>query len=78
MGVIAGNVQRVMETVAEAALKSGRRPETVRLMAVSKLVGADRIRQALAAGVDCPGRESCSGGPVQAGPLGGDWISSIT
>ncbi len=55
MGVIAGNVQRVMETVAEAVLKSGRRPETVRLMAVSKLMGADRIRQALAAGVDCLG-----------------------
>ena len=55
MGVIAGNVQRVMETVAQAALKSGRRPETVRLMAVSKLVDADRIRQALAAGVDCLG-----------------------
>ena len=55
MGVIAGNVQRVMETVAEAALKSGRRPETVRLMAVSKLVDADRIRRALAAGVDCLG-----------------------
>ncbi len=55
MGVIAGNVQRVMETVAEAALKSGRRPETVRLMAVSKLVDADRVRQALAAGVDCLG-----------------------
>lgn len=55
MGVIAGNVRRVMETVAETALKSGRRPETVRLMAVSKLVGADRVRQALAAGVDCLG-----------------------
>lgn len=55
MDVIAGNVRRVMETVAGAALKSGRRPEAVRLMAVSKLVDADRIRQALAAGVDCLG-----------------------
>ena len=55
MDVIAGNVQRVMETVAQAALKSGRRPEAVRLMAVSKLVESDRIRQALAAGVDCLG-----------------------
>ncbi len=55
MDVIAGRVQRVMETVADAALKSGRRPEAVRLMAVSKLVDAGRIRQALAAGVDCLG-----------------------
>ena len=55
MDVIAGNVQRVMEAVANAALKSGRHPETVRLMAVSKLVDADRIRQALAAGVGCLG-----------------------
>lgn len=55
MDVIAGNVRRVMETVGEAALRSGRRPETVRLMAVSKLVEAGRVRQALAAGVDCLG-----------------------
>ena len=55
MGVIAGNVRRVMEAVAQAALKSGRRPGTVRLMAVSKLMGAERVRQALAAGVDCLG-----------------------
>lgn len=55
MDVIAGRVRRVMERVAKAALKSGRGPETVRLMAVSKLVEADRVRQALAAGIDCLG-----------------------
>jgi pyridoxal phosphate enzyme (YggS family) len=55
MDVIAGNLQRVMEAMGKAAVKSGRKPEAVRLMAVSKMVDADRIRQALAAGVRCLG-----------------------
>lgn len=55
MDIIAGRVQKVMEAVAKAALKSGRPPGMVRLMAVSKLVEADRVREAIAAGVDCLG-----------------------
>lgn len=55
MDVIAGNVQRVMEAIGNSAVKSGRKPEAIRLMAVSKRVDADRIRQALAAGVRCLG-----------------------
>lgn len=51
MGIIAGNVNRVMETIASAAARSGRNSESVQLVAVSKKIEVDRILQALAAGV---------------------------
>jgi pyridoxal phosphate enzyme (YggS family) len=48
---ISQNVARVRERVAAAAGRAGRRLEEVRLIAVSKGVEAERIRQALAAGI---------------------------
>ena len=51
MGIIAGNVHRVMEAIASAAARSGRNSESVQLVAVSKKIEVDRILQALAAGV---------------------------
>lgn len=51
MGIIAGNVHRVMEAITSATAKSGRNSEAVQLLAVSKRIEVDRILQALAAGV---------------------------
>ena len=51
MGIIAGNVHRVMEAIASATARSGRNSESVQLLAVSKRIEVDRILQALAAGV---------------------------
>jgi len=48
---IAGNLARVRERIARAAEGAGRRPEEIRLVAVSKLVEAERVREAIAAGV---------------------------
>jgi pyridoxal phosphate enzyme (YggS family) len=48
---IAGNVARVRERIARATERAGRRPEEVGLVAVSKVVGADRVREAIAEGV---------------------------
>ena len=48
---VAGNVARVRERIALAADRAGRRPEEIKLVAVSKLVGGERVREALAAGV---------------------------
>lgn len=48
---IAANVARVRERIACAAERAGRRPEEVRLVAVSKVVGAERVREAVVAGV---------------------------
>ena len=42
--------QRVAEQVAEAAIRAGRAPEEVRLMAVSKTKPVELIREAIAAG----------------------------
>ncbi|HUY88612.1 MAG TPA: YggS family pyridoxal phosphate-dependent enzyme [Pirellulales bacterium] len=47
---IAENVARVRERIAAAAARSGRRPEDVTLVAVSKYVGTDEVRALLAAG----------------------------
>jgi pyridoxal phosphate enzyme (YggS family) len=48
---IAANVARVRERIARAAERAGRRPEDIRLVGVSKLVEAERVRRAIAAGL---------------------------
>ncbi len=48
---IAANLARVRARMAEAAARSGRRADDVLLVAVTKSVGPDRIREAVAAGV---------------------------
>jgi pyridoxal phosphate enzyme (YggS family) len=57
MGItdIGANVARVRARIAEAALRSGRRPESVLLVAVTKTVGVDRIREAVACGLGALG-----------------------
>jgi len=52
---IAENVARVRERMETAARRAGRDPGKIRLVAVSKTVESDRIRQALEAGVDSLG-----------------------
>lgn len=47
---IADNVSRVRDSIARAAQRSGRRPEDVRLIAVSKYVGLEEAEALLAAG----------------------------
>ncbi len=51
MADIATNVARVRARIAEAAARGGRRPEDVLLVAVTKTVGVDRIRDAVACGL---------------------------
>jgi len=47
---IADNLLRVRERIAEAAIRAGRRPEDVTLVAVSKTKPVEAVRAALAAG----------------------------
>lgn len=47
---IAQNVARVRERIAAAALRSGRTPQAVKLIAVSKYVDAERARELVDAG----------------------------
>lgn len=48
---IAANIAMIRERMARAAVRSGRDPESIRLMAVSKTIEPDRIRMALQAGI---------------------------
>lgn len=52
---IAENVLRVKENITLAAIKSGRRPEDVLLVAATKMNDAERVREAICAGVDACG-----------------------
>ena len=55
MSSIAENVKSIKQRVAEAAVRSGRVPEDVRLCAATKMNDASRVREAIAAGVDICG-----------------------
>ncbi len=48
---IATNVQSVLQTIRDAAVEAGRDPRSVRLVAVTKYVEAERVREAIAAGI---------------------------
>ena len=50
MTTIALNLHHVRDRMLTACIASGRHPDTVRLLAVSKMFGADSVRQAVAAG----------------------------
>lgn len=49
------NVARVRAEIDEAARRCGRNPRDIQLCAATKMNGADAVRQAIAAGVDCCG-----------------------
>lgn len=50
MSTVAENLARVREEIAQAARQAGRDPAEVKLVAVSKVHPAEKVRQALAAG----------------------------
>ena len=52
---IADNIKRVRELIGEAAVKTGRVPEDIKLVAVTKTKPVDSIRQAIEANVDAIG-----------------------
>ena len=52
---IAENICRVREQMAEAALRAGRRPEEIQLVAATKMNDAERVREALRHGIDAAG-----------------------
>ncbi len=52
---IAQNIARIRAEIAEAAMAAGRDPREITLCAATKMNGADAVRQAIAAGVDCCG-----------------------
>jgi len=55
LGSVRENLRRVREGIAEAALRSGRRPEEVKLIGATKGVPPERILEAVEAGLDTIG-----------------------
>jgi len=73
---IAENIKRVRDAIAEAAIKSGRSPGDIALVAAAKTKSAFDVRQAIAAGVDAVGEnrvqemsEKLAQGAYQGAPL---------
>ena len=66
---IAANVAGVLERIARAAERSGRSAADVTLVAVAKLVEADRVREICAAGVRLA-QEGAAGKALVAGSVG--------
>jgi pyridoxal phosphate enzyme (YggS family) len=54
-GAIAENIRRVRDRIAEAAVRSNRRPEDVTLVAAAKMNPAGNVAEAIRAGVDAVG-----------------------
>ena len=52
---VQANLERVRERIARAARRAGRRPEGILLIGVSKTVPAERVREAIAAGLPALG-----------------------
>ena len=55
MSSIGDNVRHVREEIAEAALRAGAAPESIKLVAASKTKDAEAVREAVRAGVDACG-----------------------
>ena len=49
--MIKDNIEKVLENIGKAAEKSGRKPEDITLVAVTKTVEAERVREAYDAGI---------------------------
>uniref|UniRef100_A0A7C4MMU0 Pyridoxal phosphate homeostasis protein n=1 Tax=Desulfatirhabdium butyrativorans TaxID=340467 RepID=A0A7C4MMU0_9BACT len=67
--MITQNIASIRERMQRSALLAGRRPEEVRLVAVSKTVPADRIREAAAAGLRIFGENYIQEARDKAGAL---------
>ncbi|MFZ7125503.1 MAG: YggS family pyridoxal phosphate-dependent enzyme [Desulfobacterales bacterium] len=68
-------IQSVRNRIAAAAVRSGRTPETIRLVAVSKTVPADRVREAIDAGVDTFGENYIQEAREKVAALSGSPVS---
>lgn len=51
MSQVRENYRRLLDRIGEASLRSGRKPEAVRLIGVSKRVTVERVREAVEAGL---------------------------
>ncbi|MGO4834558.1 YggS family pyridoxal phosphate-dependent enzyme, partial [Rhizobiaceae sp. 2RAB30] len=72
MGNIADNLSKLRDRIGEATLRSGRKPEDVRLVLVTKTVSPERVREAIAAGQRDLGENKVQEGRGKAEALAGE------
>ncbi|HND55762.1 MAG TPA: YggS family pyridoxal phosphate enzyme [Pirellulaceae bacterium] len=75
--IVRANVAAVRERIAAAAARSGRRPDSVRLVAVTKYVGCDEVRALIAAGCRDFGENRPQQLWEKAETLRSDWPPSV-
>src|SRR3989442_12647248 len=68
---VQANLERVRERIARAARRAGRRPEDILLIGVSKTVPAERVREAIAAGLPALGENRVQEAGEKIRALGG-------
>jgi pyridoxal phosphate enzyme (YggS family) len=68
--LIAENLKKVKDKIAQAALRAGRNPQDVQLVAVSKTVSGEPIKQAIEAGVTILGENYIQEAREKIGELG--------
>jgi pyridoxal phosphate enzyme (YggS family) len=68
---VAGNIADIRERLARAAARAGRSPDSITLMAVSKTVEPERIREAYASGLRVFGENRVQEFAGKAAPLAG-------
>jgi hypothetical protein len=68
--LIAENLKTVKDKIAQAALRAGRNPQDVQLVAVSKTVSGEPIKQAIEAGVTILGESYIQEARKKIGELG--------
>lgn len=71
-GSVGANLDKVRTRMREAALRSGRAADTVRLVLVTKTVPAERVREAIAAGQELLGENKVQEGRRKAEALAGE------
>lgn len=67
---LAGNLDAVRGRIAAAAKRSGRSPESVTLVGISKTMPAERVREAVAAGLRDLGENKVQEARDKIGPVG--------
>ena len=70
MGTVADNLSAVQERIAKAATRVGRDPAGVTLVAVTKTMSVERIREAIELASGCSARIACKKPRPRSKPWG--------
>ena len=73
-GSVGDNVRHILTTIRSVAARSARNPDSIRLVAVTKTVGVERIQEAMSAGVTIVGENRLQEALPKIERLGGEQL----